>query len=261
MQPRLTFTPREQDIIATLRRDGIAVAHISEFASAEDYRSMAEDYQRRMATYEERLARLPPEERGRHKPYLDRVATTDDLPLRDDLPWMVLYFHQGLAKIAAAHLGLVPRLGDIELWRSNPHDAEFQASQKWHRDENERASVKVFLYLNDVGAEQGPLEYVRGSHYGGPRHGLLRDRKGRIEDDALEAGVPDEAVLHAMGPAGTVVIFDTGGLHCGSRVLAGDRRLSKMTYSTNADIAPQPLLLSDDLTLPADAFIREVVGA
>jgi predicted 2-oxoglutarate/Fe(II)-dependent dioxygenase YbiX len=63
-----------------------------------------------------------------------------------------------------------------------------------------------------------------------------------------------------MGAAGTLVIFDSGGLHCGSRVLRGDRRAAKMTYSSNADIAPQPLLLSEALTPPRDPFLREVLG-
>jgi hypothetical protein len=261
MQAQLTFSPREETITETMRRDGIAVASISEFASAADYPLMTEDYRRRTTAYEERLAGLAPEERSHHKPFLDRVATAEDLPLQDNLPWNALYLNQGLAKIAAAHLGMVPRLGDIELWRSKAYGNAFEASQKWHRDGNERSSVKVFLYLSDVGAENGPLEYVLGSHYGGPRHDLLRDRTGRIEDEEMEAQIPENAVFRAMGPAGTLVIFDSGGLHCGSRVLHGDRRVAKMTYSTNADIAPQPLLLSEDLTLPADPFMREVLGA
>jgi hypothetical protein len=102
---------------------------------------------------------------------------------------------------------------------------------------------------------------VSGTHHGGPRHDLLRGRSGRIEDDEMAAQIPDDQVFHAMGPAGTVVIFDSGGLHCGSRVRHGDRRVAKMTYSSNADIAPQPLLLSQDLTLPAGQFMREVLGA
>jgi hypothetical protein len=188
------------------------------------------------------------------------VATAEDLPLEDDLVWNALYLDQGLAKIAAAHLGLVPRLGDVELWRSKAYGGEFEASQKWHRDGNERSSVKVFLYLSDVGPENGPLEYVLGSHYGGPRHDLLRDHSDRIEDDELDACIPHETVFRAIGVAGTLVIFDSGGLHCGSRVLRCDRRVAKMTYSSNADIAPQPLLLSEALTPPRDPFLREVLG-
>jgi hypothetical protein len=261
LQGELTFTPREQALVETLRRDGILVTNIGEFASAEDYRAMTADYQRRLDAYDEWFERLPPEERSQHKPYLDRVATAENLALEDDLPWNALYLNQSFAKIAAAHLGLVPRLGDVELWRSKAYGDTLQGAQKWHRDGNERSSVKVFLYVNDVTPENGPLEYVRGTHHGGPRHDLLRGRSGRIEDDEMAAQIPDDQVFHAMGPAGTVVIFDSGGLHCGSRVRHGDRRVAKMTYSSNADIAPQPLLLSQDLTLPAGQFMREVLGA
>jgi hypothetical protein len=261
LQGELTFTPHEQTIIDALRRDGIVVTNISAFASPEDYRAMTDDYQRRLAAYDEWFERLPPEERSQHKPYLDRVATADNLVLQNGLPWNALYLNQSFAKIAAAHLGLVARLGDVELWRSKAYGDALQGAQKWHRDGNERSSVKVFLYINQVTSENGPLEYVLGSHYGGPRHDLLRERSGRIEDDEMAAEIPDDAVFHAMGPAGTVVIFDSGGLHCGSRVRVGDRRVAKMTYSSNADIAPQPLLLSQDLTLPPGQFMREVLGA
>ena len=49
--------------------------------------------------------------------------------------------------------------------------SERKASQRWHRDFNDRHLLKAFLYLVDVDEETGPFEYVAGSARGGPlRH-------------------------------------------------------------------------------------------
>ncbi|HEU5402508.1 MAG TPA: hypothetical protein VFU86_14185, partial [Terriglobales bacterium] len=62
--------------------------------------------------------------------------------------------------------------------------------------------VKLALYLTDV--ESGYFEYVRGSHQ---KQAPRTVRNFELHD------VDPARVLKAKGPAGTVILFDTSGIH------------------------------------------------
>ncbi len=125
----------------------------------------------------------------------------------------------------------------------------------YHRDAS-GGDLKAIFYISDVGPKNGPFTYVLGSHQADVRriddliceandHGLsatdratrslfaalpkaLR-RKGSFGND-LEPG-SDAARLIAErswsieGPAGSIVLFDTKGIHRGGMVEHGERRV------------------------------------
>lgn len=90
----------------------------------------------------------------------------------------------------------------------------------WHSD-TFFSTVKCWLYLTDVRAEDGPLEYVPGSqrlsarelvevYRHSCRHGV--DPSRRIPDGELHRrGLPAPTALEC--PAGTFVVADTFGYH------------------------------------------------
>ena len=67
--------------------------------------------------------------------------------------------------IPKAYLGLWSKLEYVDVWYSIPQEvsSERKASQRWHRDYNDRHLLKAFLDLVDVDEETGPFEYVAGS--------------------------------------------------------------------------------------------------
>jgi hypothetical protein len=132
----------------------------------------------------------------------------------------------------------------IDNWYTapSPRGADRIASQRWHRDHIDRNIVKVFTYFSDVDAEAGAMEYVMGSA-AGSRHGDLW--RWRPEDesgdqypptDEFEGRIPEADRVRAEGPAGTVVLCDTGGFHRGGYARK-PRVTSNFTYVSPASLA------------------------
>lgn len=143
-----------------------------------------------------------------------------------------------------SYLGLQSKLIYADKWYTVPipENAERVKSQRWHRDHIDPHIVKVFTYFSDVDADAGPLEYVRGSAADGPYGDLWAwSAEGRPADHyppdgELERLVPPSACLGTEGPAGTIVLCDTGGFHRGG---FGDkpRITSNFTYVSPASLA------------------------
>src|SRR5690606_13181649 len=69
-----------------------------------------------------------------------------------------------LVDAASAYLGCKPVISTFRAWWSfggftEPKDAEF-----FHRDVDDWKFVKLFVYLTDVGPDNGPHVFVKGSH-------------------------------------------------------------------------------------------------
>ncbi len=84
-------------------------------------------------------------------------------------------------------------------------------SFQWHHDMRGKC-VKAMWLLTDVSPVGQRMSYMAGSHL--MRHvGSTYEESRFSEDRALECG----RLVECIGPAGTVVIFDTNGLHRGNR--------------------------------------------
>lgn len=113
----------------------------------------------------------------------------------------------------------------------------------WHTD-TWLFRFKAMLYLSEVGPDNAPLRYLAGSHTGqnwrwskfvsayaahsvpGARlsHGL------RARAAAAQAHKSTFDPLTCVGPAGTVILFDTRGVHGGTTLREGERLLLNHTF-------------------------------
>lgn len=133
---------------------------------------------------------------------------------------------------AAVHLGAPAKIIDVSLWRTRPGDGGDAAAQRWHRDVDDWRACKLFVYLTDVGPEQGPHMFVPGSHR--VEFFEVRDLPpdpffidaGRGHDDAVDA-FPR---MEIMGPPGTAFLENTYGFHKGKPVVSGERVLFQVCY-------------------------------
>lgn len=104
-------------------------------------------------------------------------------------------------------------------------DAERRrGGRQYHWDYDGLANIRVHLYLTDVDEGAAPMSYVAGSH----RPGALSTRSLRnadmgIPNDALWAAFPNSALRVMTGPAGTMFVSDSHGLHSGSDAITADR--------------------------------------
>ncbi|MBA2733539.1 MAG: hypothetical protein H0U54_11670 [Acidobacteria bacterium] len=163
------------------------------------------------------------------------VKLRDENPtIRWDSPWLQLSLDPPVLNIVNSYLGLWSKLIHHDMWYTIPLDADRApiASQRWHRDPEDRHMVKVFLYFSEVDAGAGPLEYVVGSSVGGPYQNLWRH--GYSPGEELEQRVASSDRLLCAGRAGTFVFCNTNGFHRGGFSAKRERVFSVSTFVTPA---------------------------
>ena len=142
-----------------------------------------------------------------------------------------------LALIAARYLGQPVIQDQTALWWTTTKGSADAALNAWmfHQDRDRLSFLKFFVYLTDVGPDNGPHTVVQGTHKQIPRS-LRAD--GRQTDEAVrEAGLWDR-VISLAGPAGTMMAVDTVALHKGLPPQAGDRCVLQVEFATSLFGAP-----------------------
>jgi hypothetical protein len=107
--------------------------------------------------------------------------------------------------------------------------------------DNWRPICKAFLYLTDVGEENAPFVYLKGSHQRGRwRHKFEREYDADGPTGRFGHFFPQEMrqlrASHAWAeevctaPAGTLILADFRGLHRGTPMVSGRRVLLNNTF-------------------------------
>ena len=104
-------------------------------------------------------------------------------------------------------------------------------AQEFHQDKEFMKFLKVFIYLNDVGSDNGPHVYVEGSH----RDTLFS--KGvhysdRVSDNEIKNYYDQERIKVVSGRIGTLVFGDTSCAHKGMQVNSGSRLILQLEYAS-----------------------------
>lgn len=137
-----------------------------------------------------------------------------------------------ITRIAAMHIGAEPKIIDVSLWETVEGDGEREAAQRWHRDVDDWRACKLFVYLTDVGPDQGPHLFVPGTHryeYFEAR-GMAPD-KYFFMDGSEHADVIDTLPrIEVTGPAGTMFMENTYCFHRGLPVRKGHRMVFQVCY-------------------------------
>jgi hypothetical protein len=133
-----------------------------------------------------------------------------------------------LLAIAEAFLGCRPTIGYLAAWWSYPTTVGAQQAENFHRDVDDWRFLKLFVYLTDVGPDNGPHIYIRQS---AQRDELRTPR--RFEDDEVLRELGAENYLVNEGLAGSGFFEDTNGVHKGQPVKAGARLMFQAVYSLN----------------------------
>ena len=141
-------------------------------------------------------------------------------------------------QIINSYFGLNSRLTYFSLDLVEPvGDSAPTMSQKWHRDPEDKIMCTMFLYLTDVGPENGPLHYVKNSQYGG-RYGKIFPQKPPRgyypPEGAVDKAVKLEDIKVFTCRAGTIAFFDTAGLHYGGYAKSGQRLSFSSRYISRA---------------------------
>ena len=249
------FSPKEQKIISAVEHDGIAFAHISDFFEKEVYESLLQFVKKRwqdsdvQEQFRNRGVHLKKSTEGQAmidgKNYFLMDLWNGPYVLDPRHVFIQFSLSKPILRIVSGYLKLFPKFRYWSLQATVPNiegdEGNARASQRWHRDPDDKKMLKVFLYLNDVDREAGPFMYVKGTHSIG-RHRRLFPGKPpqgtpklpKIEDSML----PEQDIVIALGKEGTLIFADTSGLHKGGLAESKNRFMYTSAYMSEASVWP-----------------------
>lgn len=134
-----------------------------------------------------------------------------------------------IVEALSQYLGTVPVLASVRLWWSPPNDSVV-SSQLFHIDKEDFHQAKLFLNIEPVDQDTGPLTFIPADLTRAAVK-ALRHRVGRVQDDDIYNVVEPENTVCAVGPAGHGIILDTSAcFHYGSRQNKKSRLVLMMQY-------------------------------
>jgi len=154
-----------------------------------------------------------------------------------------LAFDPYILSVAQAYLGAPPIHVQTNAWWSlncaSDDKALAASAQKYHQDKEFVKFIKLFVYLTDVGADNGPHQYIKGSIRDYKKALPRRGKAGkRYDTDFIERKFGKDRVLTMTGQAGTMILEDTHGLHRGVPVRSGHRLLLQFEYANSLFCSP-----------------------
>ncbi|MEO8157951.1 MAG: phytanoyl-CoA dioxygenase family protein [Betaproteobacteria bacterium] len=138
--------------------------------------------------------------------------------------------------LAQSYLGACPVADVASMWWHTAYSdqPDAKAAQFYHFDMDRIRWLKIFIYLTDVGPDNGPHCFIKGSHRtGGIPSSLLSRGYVRLTDDDVLLHYPPEQLIEFNAPAGTIILEDTRGLHKGKALTSGDRLMLQLQFSNS----------------------------
>ena len=120
----------------------------------------------------------------------------------------------------------------------------FEGSQLFHSDYDDERNLKIFVFLNDVSINSGPLEAINLADSAR----LMEEwnykwgKKNISHNDSIAKSLPKEKITSFIGPKGSVCLIDSVRcLHRGSRNPIRPRKILYATYNTRTSFRFPPL--------------------
>lgn len=160
----------------------------------------------------------------------------DTSALLDNADVQTLLADRSLLHLAQEYLECQPVADVLSMWwHTNYHaQPDSEAAQFYHFDMDRIKWLKVFIYLTDVGPENGPHSFVAGSHR---EDGIPWDlrRKGyvRLTDDEVIQHYGKARCLSMTAPRGSIIVEDTAGFHKGNTVVEDSRLVLQLQFSNS----------------------------
>ena len=228
----------QEKIIYDLNLNGIATASFSELFPKGEFSKLLDWVQKNEVNLKQK----------RKKKFLYSYYGTEDSSKPIDLenPFVQFYLSEKILQIAASYLGYIPQLYEIYIEKTLPvGDASPEFSQNWHRDPEEKKTLKIFLYLNDVNIDCGPFTYIlRSQPTAKSRLSKLFPQKlphGSYPDaDSIKDSVEDNSYFVAKAEKATLIFCDTAGIHRGGHATKHHRIMSTAFFPSKR-YSEQPL--------------------
>ncbi len=147
-----------------------------------------------------------------------------------------LIMDESLIEIAREYFKSEPIFDFPAMWWSTSHlkEASSEAAQLYHFDFDRVKWLKLFIYLTDVGPDNGPHCYISGSHKVDSKPmDILKKGYARIKDNELTKYYENSQIKTLHGGAGTIFVGDTKCWHKGTPLNDGIRLVLELQYTTS----------------------------
>jgi hypothetical protein len=218
--PRLPVLPAaDQAVVAGLRQHGIHQTSLEALAA-----SGVPGADRLLAAAVPLVRQLAAEPAGEVTPL---HAPEADILRHQALPLWGL--ETRLLDIAESYIGL-PVVYRGLVVRRDVADGHQVGTRHWHFDSEDRRILKIIVYLNDVGPQDGPFSYVPPALTRGIDFPVFGGSRVRDEDLQSRLADPEQ---RCIGPRGTVLFVDTCAmLHRGAVPVGSDRYTLFYAYNS-----------------------------
>lgn len=162
---------------------------------------------------------------GKHK-YLLALPLKQELTLES--PLVQLALNPRLVSIVTRYLGILPIFSAVNVLYSPNNEIYEHSSQLFHLDPEGVRQVKIFIFVEDVTEDSGPLTII-SSQDSQKIYPIYKG--GRISDEKVLEFVPEKNFHSMTGASGTMVFTDTSScFHFGSRAGKKDRFVIIIQY-------------------------------
>jgi len=162
---------------------------------------------------------------GKHK-YLLALPLKQELTL--DSPLVQLALNPKLVSIVTDYLGIIPIFSAVNVLYSPNTELYEHSSQLFHLDPEGVKQVKIFIFVEDVTEDSGPLTIISSKE---SKKVYPIYKGGRISDEKVKEFVPEKNFHPMTGSSGTMVFTDTSScFHFGSRAGKKDRFVIIIQY-------------------------------
>lgn len=236
------LTELQNRIVSELKQNGISIIHIDDLWPGEKILGSLQEYV-------EELQKQPGEKKAA-KPFMFYLmGLTPVIHLKN--PFLKFALDRRILDVVNAYMEMCSKLNIFDLSMVLPvKDVLAVASQRWHRDPEDKKECKVFLYLNDVGDEKEAFAYVMQSHYMG-KWGKLFPRDPPAgsypSPGSVEQIIPRDDIIKVMGKKGLIIFCDTSGLHRGGYFTSKSRLMFTAGFSSKGCVSPHKYRCGDDL--------------
>ncbi len=150
-------------------------------------------------------------------------STITALMLEKSISYRSIWLDERILRVISSYMGFVPKMVEAYVRRNYPSPYKTM-NHFWHRDLNHpHHLLKVFIFLSDCSLDNGPHEFISGSH---ADYSILNGKR-YYDDPEVEKFFPEASASRIVSEvkAGTIVIEDTRGLHRARLPLSGHRDL------------------------------------
>lgn len=162
------------------------------------------------------------------KPFLRNLLSGQDLL---DFPeFLDVAMHPSFYGAVTKYLGQAPWLVSMNLWLTPPNQTAVR-SQLYHYDHKDTRQAKIFINLNDVTPDCGPLHFLPATESAKVEKAAGYSQ-GRYTDEEVYGAVAKSEVIATVGNTGSGFIVDTARcLHYGSRGNARERLMLMVNFA------------------------------